>query len=80
MDIEFVRKNENKRLKLKNLKIKQQKLHDYKNIKALEKNAKYVILGRNVPKIYQLNKSKNKTITKSDKNKYDLDLLFYHDE
>jgi hypothetical protein len=80
MDIEFVRKNENKRLKLKNLKIKQQKLHDYKNIKALEKNAKYVILGRNVPKIYQLNKSKNKTITKSDQNKYDLDLLFYHDE
>ena len=80
MDIEYVRKNENKRLKLKNIKIKQQKLHDNNNIKALERNAKYVVLGRNVPKIYQLNKSKNKAKTKSDQNKYDLDLLFYHDE
>jgi hypothetical protein len=51
MEIEFERKNENKRLKLKNLKMKQQKLHENKNRKALERNAKFVVIGRAVPSI-----------------------------
>ncbi len=80
IDIELERKNENKRLKLKNLKIKQQSLHENKNRKALERNAKFVVIGRAVPKIYQLNKSKNKKTNKDSQNKNDLDLLFYHDD
>jgi hypothetical protein len=79
MEIEFERKNENKRLKLKNLKMKQQKLHENKNRKALERNAKFVVIGRAVPKVYQLNKSQNKKMNKSNQNKNDFDLLFFHD-
>ena len=80
LEIEQERKNENKREKLKNLKIKQKQLHEDKNKKAMERNSKFVVIGRNVPKIYQFNKNKNLKINKSIKNQNDKDLLFYNEE
>ena len=80
LEIEQERKNENKREKLKNLKIKQKQLHEDKNKKAMERNSKFVVIGRNVPKIYQFNKNKNLKINKSIKNQNDKDLLFYNED
>jgi len=79
-EIEFERKNENKRQKLKSLKLKQQQLHENKNKKAIERNAKYVVIGRAVPKIYQFNKSKNLKVNNDNQNRNDMDLLFFHDD
>ena len=79
-EIELDRKNENKREKLKCLKLKQQEIHENRNIKAMERNGKFVVIGRYVPKLYQFNKSKNKKLIKNDKNKNDIDLLYFHDE
>jgi hypothetical protein len=79
-EIELNRKNENKREKLKCLKLKQQEINENRNIKAMERNGKFVVIGRYVPKLFQFNKSKNKKLIKNDKNKNDLDLLYFHDE
>ena len=78
VEIEQERKNENKRQKLKNLKLKQQQIHENRNKKALERNAKFVVIGRAVPKIYQFNKSKNLRLNKDNQNQNDMDLLFFH--
>jgi len=79
-EIELNRKNENKREKLKSLKLKQQEIYENRNIKSLERNGKFVIIGRYVPKLCQFNKSKNKKLIKNNKNKNDIDLLYFHDE
>jgi len=79
-DIEQERKNENKREKLKNLKLKQQQIHEERNKKAMERNGKFVLIGRVVPKIYQFNKSKNLKTNKTNKNQNDMDLLFFNEE
>ena len=79
-EIEQDRKNENKRQKLKNLKLKQQQIHENKNKKAMERNAKFVVIGRPVPKIYQFNKSKNLRSNKDNQNRNDMDLLFFNDD
>ena len=79
-EIELNRKNENKREKLKSLKLKQQEIYENRNIKSLERNGKFVIIGRYVPKLYPFSKSKNKKLNKNDKNKNDIDLLYFHDE
>ena len=79
-DIEQERKNENKREKLKNLKLKQQQIHEERNKKAMERNGKFVVIGRVVPKIYQFNKSKNLKTNKTNKNQNDMDLLFFNEE
>ena len=79
-EIEQDRKNENKRQKLKNLKLKQQQIHENKNKKAMERNAKFVVIGRPVPKIYQFNKSKNLRSNKDNQNLNDMDLLFFNDD
>ena len=81
LEIEQERKNENKREKLKNLKIKQQQMHEDKNKKAMDRNSKFVVIGRNVPKIYQFNKNKNiKGNNKSIKEQNDMFLLFYNED
>ena len=80
VEIEQERKNENKRQKLKNLKLKQQQIHENRNKKALERNAKFVVIGRAVPKIYQFNKSKNLRLSKDNQNQNDMDLLFFHED
>ena len=80
VEIEQERKNENKRQKLKNLKLKQQQIHENRNKKALERNAKFVVIGRAVPKIYQFNKSKNLRLNKDNQNQNDMDLLFFHED
>ncbi len=80
VEIEQERKNENKRKKLKNLKLKQQQIHENRNKKALERNAKFVVIGRAVPKIYQFNKSKNLRLNKDNQNQNDMDLLFFHED
>ena len=79
-EIEQDRKNENKRQKLKNLKLKQQQIHENKNKQAMERNAKFVVIGRPVPKIYQFNKSKNLRSNKDNQNRNDMDLLFFNDD
>ena len=79
-EIEQDRKNENKRQKLKDLKLKQQQIHENRNKKAMERNAKFVVIGRIVPKIYQFNKSKNLKSNKDTQNENDMDLLFFNDE
>ena len=79
-DIEQERKNENKREKLKNLKLKQQQIHEERNKKAMERNGKFVVIGRAVPKIYQFNKLKHLKTNKNDQNQNDMDLLFFNEE
>ena len=79
-DIEQERKNENKREKLKNLKLKQQQIHEERNKKAMERNGKFVVIGRTVPKIYQFNKLKKLKTNKNNQNQNDMDLLFFNDE
>ena len=79
-EIELNRKNENKRDKLKCLKLRQQENQENRNKKALERNGKFIVIGRYVPELYQFNKNKNKKQIKNDKNKNDIDLLYFHDE
>ena len=79
-EIELNRKNENKRDKLKCLKLRQQEMQENRNKKALERNGKFIVIGRYVPELYQFNKNKNKKQIKNDKNKNDIDLLYFHDE
>ena len=79
-EIELNRKNENKREKLKDLKFKQQQLHENRNKKAMERNKKFVVIGRVVPKIYQFNKNKNLKKNKNNKNQNDMDLLYFNEE
>ena len=79
-EVELNRKNENKREKLKSLKIKQQQIHENRNRKAMERHAKYVVIGRFVPELYHFHKSQSKKSIQNDKNKNDMDLLYFHDE
>ena len=79
-EVELNRKNENKREKLKSLKIKQQQIHENRNRKAMERHAKYVVIGRLVPELYHFHKSQSKKSIQNDKNKNDMDLLYFHDE
>ncbi len=77
MEIEQDMKNKNKKEKLKQLKLKQQKLHDEKNRKALERNTRFVVIGRKIPKIYKFNKIKKSMTNLENKVKDDMELLFY---
>ena len=79
-EVELNRKNENKREKLKSLKIRQQQIHENRNRKAMERHAKYVVIGRLVPELYHFHKSQSKKSIQNDKNKNDMDLLYFHDE
>ena len=79
-EIELNRKNQNKREKLKDLKFKQQQFQENRNKKAMERNAKFVVIGRVVPKIYQFNKNKNLKKSKDNKNQNDMDLLFFNED
>jgi hypothetical protein len=77
MEIEQDMKNKNKKEKLKQLKLKQQQLHDEKNRKALERNTRFVVIGRKIPKIYKFNKIKKSMANLENKVKDDMELLFY---
>ena len=77
MEIEQDMKNKNKKEKLKQLKLKQQQLHDEKNKKALERNTRFVVIGRKIPKIYKFNKIKKSVTNLENKVKDDMELLFY---
>ena len=77
MEIEQDMKNKNKKEKLKQLKLKQQQLHDEKNKKALERNTRFVVIGRKIPKIYKFNKIKKSMTNLENKVKDDMELLFY---
>jgi hypothetical protein len=77
MEIEQDMKNKNKKEKLKQLKLKQQQLHDEKNRKALERNTRFVVIGRKIPKIYKFNKIKKSMTNLENKVKDDMELLFY---
>ena len=80
MEIEQDMKNKNKKEKLKQLKLKQQQLHDEKNRKALERNTRFVVIGRKIPKIYKFNKIKKSMTNLENKVKDDMELLFYDQE
>ena len=80
MEIEQDMKNKNKKEKLKQLKLKQQQLHDEKNRKALERNTRFVVIGRKIPKIYKFNKIKKSMKNLENKVKDDMELLFYDQE
>ena len=80
MEIEQDMKNKNKKEKLKQLKLKQQQLHDEKNRKALERNTRFVVIGRKIPKIYKFNKIKKSMTNLENKVKDDLELLFYEQD
>ena len=77
MEIEQDMKNKNKKEKLKQLKLKQQQLHDEKNRKALERNTRFVVIGRKIPKIYKFNKIKKSMTNLENKVNDDMELLFY---
>ena len=77
MEIEQDMKNKNKKEKLKQLKLKQQQLHEEKNRKALERNTRFVVIGRKIPKIYKFNKIKKSMTNLENKVKDDIELLFY---
>ena len=77
MEIEQDMKNKNKKEKLKQLKLKQQQLHDEKNKKALERNTRFVVIGRKIPKIYKFNKIKKSMTNLENKVNDDMELLFY---
>ena len=79
-EVELNRKNENKREKLKSLKLRQQQIHENRNRKAMERQAKYVVIGRFVPELYHFHKSQSMKSIQNDKNKNDMDLLYFHDE
>ena len=79
-EVELNRKNENKRDKLKSLKLRQQQIHENRNRKAMERHAKFVVIGRFVPELYNFHKSQSKKSIQKDKNKNDMDLLYFHDE
>ena len=46
----------------------------------MERNGKFVVIGRTVPKIYQFNKLKHLKTNKNDQNQNDMDLLFFNEE
>ena len=48
-----------------------------KNKKALERNTKFVIIGKKVPQIYKFTKTKISTLIKENKVKDDMELLYY---
>ena len=78
LSIEQERKNKNKKEKLKKLKKRQEQLHEEKNKRALERNTRFVVIGRNVPKVYQFQKNKSPLLEiKENKVKYDMELLYY---
>ena len=77
--IELERKNENKREKLKSLKLKMKQKNEDRNKRSIERNTKFVVIGRQVPKLFQFNKSKNLKLKQNDKNKNDMDMLFYNE-
>ena len=79
-EIELERKNKNKKEKLKNLKLKMNKMHEDRNRRAIERNAKFVIISRQVPELFQFNKDKKLKNKKNEKNKNDIDLLFFHED
>jgi len=79
-EVELNRKNENKREKLKSLKLKQKQIHENRNRKAMERHAKYVVIGRFVPDLYNFHKSQSMKSIQDNKNKNDMDLLYFHDE
>ena len=80
MEIEQELKNINKKEKLKQLKLKQQQLYYEKNQKALERNTKFVVIGRIVPKIYQFNKNRRSTSRLENKVRDDMELLYYNED
>ena len=78
LSIEQERKNKNKKEKLKKLKKRQEQLHEEKNKRALERNTRFVVIGRNIPKVYQFQKNKSPLLEiKENKVKDDMELLYY---
>ena len=77
LEIEQERKKISKKEKLKLLKQNQELINLEKIHKALERNTKFVIIGKKVPQIYKFNKTKIATLKKENKEKDDMELLFY---
>ena len=77
LEIEQERKKISKKEKLKLLKQNQELINLEKIQKALERNTKFVIIGKKVPQIYKFNKTKIATLKKENKEKDDMELLFY---
>ena len=65
--------------KLKSLKLKMKQKNEHRNKRSIERNTKFVVIGRQVPKLFQFNKSKNLKLKQNDKNKNDMDMLFYNE-
>jgi hypothetical protein len=80
LEIENDMKNKNKKEKLRRLKLKQEQIHDEKNRKTLERNSRYVIIGRTVPKIFQFNKNKHASTSLENKVKDNIELLYYNED
>ena len=76
-EIEQERKKINKKEKLRVLKQHQALLHYEKNKRAIERNTKFVIIGKKVPQIYKLTKTKISALIKENKAKDDMELLYY---
>lgn len=77
LEIEQLRKNLNKKEKLKLLRKNQELLNLEKNKKALERNTKFVVIGKKVPQIFQFTKTKISLLRKENKVKDDMELLYY---
>ena len=76
-EIEQERKKISKKEKLRVLKQHQALLHYEKNKRAIERNTKFVIIGKKVPQIYKLTKTKISALIKENKAKDDMELLYY---
>ena len=78
MEIEQENRNKGKKEKLKILKEEQAQKQNEKNKKALERNTRFVVIGRKIPTTYQF--SKNKKIKNSITNKAIDDMQLLYDE
>ena len=80
IEIEQEVQNKNKKEKLKQLKLKLQHLQNEKSQKARERNTRFVVIGRIVPKIYQFNKNRRTTSRVNVITKDDMELLYYNED
>ena len=80
INIEMERKNENKRKKILEMKVRQLKRNESLNKKSIESDQKFVIKGRIVPKDYPFVKMKRVKKNIKDKNANDMDLLFFNED
>ncbi len=70
-------KNQNKKDKLRSLKLKQEEKENERNRKAMERNSRLVVKGRPVPKEFPFGKIKDNKVTNDDNSKDDYELLFF---